>query len=363
MESTGTSRRRFLGTAAGATGVALGAAIWGAGKVAAAVDPDAPRADGNPVSGRSYSAGKFMLAIDNVDVGWLQDVEGGHAVAEVVNEKVGADGVVRKHIAGVKYEDISMQIGFSMSKAVYDWIAASWSMESLRKDGEIVAADYNSRPLATRKFYGALITETTIPACDGSSKEPAYLTIRFSPAYTQVAPPNATLALPTVARGRQKQWLPSNFRLQIDGLDTSRVAKIDAFTLKQKVVENPIGEQRDYEREPGTVEVPNLVVTIAQSSAQTWYDWHEDFVIRGNNDQGREKTGSLTFFTSDLKGELLRIDFVGLGIFAASDDTLDTDDSPGKVSFSLYCERMAFTYLGGGSAPTPSPTPSPPPSG
>jgi hypothetical protein len=40
--------------------------------------------------------------------GWISSVEGGHATADVVNEKVGPDHIVHKHIAGVKYEDITV---------------------------------------------------------------------------------------------------------------------------------------------------------------------------------------------------------------------------------------------------------------
>src|SRR5512141_2907143 len=122
MEGQGTSRRRFLGTAAGATGVALGAAVWGAGTAAAAVTgTDGPK----PLMAdrRSFVAGRYALDIGGATTGWVHDVEGGHETADVVNEKQGTDGIIHKHIAGVKYEDITVQVGFSMSKAVYDWIS------------------------------------------------------------------------------------------------------------------------------------------------------------------------------------------------------------------------------------------------
>lgn len=358
MGTNGTSRRRFLGTAAGATGVALGAAIWGSERAAAALPASDGAADPNPLAGRGYTPGRFALDIGGTAAGWIQDVEGGHATADVVNEKQGTDYIVHKHIGNVKYEDITMQVGFSMSKAVYDWIAASWSMNYQRKDGAIHAADFDYKARATRQFYQGLITETTIPACDGSSKDPAYLAIRFAPEYTRVVKASGKVDAPAQ---KQKQWLPSNFRLQIDGLDCTHVSKIEALTVKQKVVENPVGDERDYNKEPASIEFPNLVVTTQQSHAQSWYDWHEDFVIKGNCTDDREKTGSLTFLTQDLKNELARIDFFGLGIFKTSDDALDTDGTPGMVTFSMYCERMVFTYLGGGGGTQPSPSPTPAP--
>jgi len=45
------------------------------------------------------------------------------------------------------------------------------------------------------------------------------------------------------------------------------VNKIEALVVKQKVVENAVGEQRDYEQEAASVEIPNLVITLAESHA------------------------------------------------------------------------------------------------
>ena len=73
-----------------------------------------------------YTAGKFALDLGrHSSPGWIQSVEGGHATADVVVEKVGADIIQHKHIAGVKYEDITVNCGTGMSKAFYEWIQAS----------------------------------------------------------------------------------------------------------------------------------------------------------------------------------------------------------------------------------------------
>ena len=62
--STTSSRRRFLGTAAGATGAALGAVALGGNHAAAAVAPEgAPQIQA--ADKRSYSAGHFALELGN----------------------------------------------------------------------------------------------------------------------------------------------------------------------------------------------------------------------------------------------------------------------------------------------------------
>lgn len=353
MAVEGTTRRRFLGTAAGATGVAITAAVWGAGAADAAV---ANETGARPLQAekRGFTGGRYALDIGGLKQGWLDSADGGFAFSDVVNEKVGTDHIVKKHIGGVKYEDITVNAGAGMSKAFYDWISASWKMNFQRKNGSIIAADFDFNAKAERQFFNALITETTIPAADASSKEPGFLTVKWAPEFTRLAKSSGKLA---ITNTKQKQWLPSNFRLQIDGLDCSRVTKIDAFTVKQKIIESATGEGRDFNLEPSTVEFPNLMVTLKQSGAQTWYDWMDDFLVKGNSLDENEKSGSLHFLTQDLKQELFVISFHHLGIFKASDDILDTDDDVGEVTFSLYCEKMDFAHIGDSEVPPPTPTP------
>jgi hypothetical protein len=338
-----TSRRRFLGTAAGATGVALGAAVWGANQAAAAVVPQGAAQPLMADIKRSFVASRFAIELDGVQGGFLKRVEGGHAYAEVVNETVTPTAFTMKHLGNVKYEDFTMQLGFSMSKAVYDWISASWQMNYRRKTGAIVAADFNYDVRRRREFSDALITETTIPACDGSSKDPAYMTLKFSPESTLVVPATGKVAAPQPGT-QQKTWLPSNFRLDIKGLDCTRVNKIEAFTVKQGIVTDDVGESRDTTREPGKLEFPNLVISLAQTGGQSWLDWFEDFVIRGNNGQENEKNGSLVFLSPNLQTELARVDFFNLGIFKITDGPQEAgSDSIARHTASLYVERMALT--------------------
>src|SRR5262249_24290716 len=74
---------------------------------------------------RSFASGKYALEIEKLPMGWLHGTDGGSAYSEVVNEKVGPDHVIHKHLAGVKYEDVMVTCGTGMSKAFYEWINAS----------------------------------------------------------------------------------------------------------------------------------------------------------------------------------------------------------------------------------------------
>jgi phage tail-like protein len=288
---------------------------------------------------RSYVAGNFQFVLDGVKTGFLKSVEGGGPVAEVISEPQGSSPYFKKHIGPVGYEPFALRFALSIANDVYDWINASWTGNYQRKNGAIVTTDQELTAVSQREFFNALLTETTIPALDGSSKEPGYLTITFAPEYTKTSKASGKVAAPT--NNKQKLWLPSNFRVTIDGLDCTKVRSVESFTVKQSVVTDDIGDARDYQKEPGKLEFPNLAITLMESSAESWFDWFESFVIKGNSEDKKEKNGSIAFLAADLKQELLRVDLFNLGIFKIAVDKSDANaDRVATVTAHLYCERM-----------------------
>src|SRR5918996_4501079 len=216
-------------------------------------------------SARSYAAGSFLLRLDGVDCGFVL-------------------GVVRS-------EPLTSAFDLSLHTSVYDWIGRLWKGAFERHDLSVVSVDAALKPVAERELFQTLVTEVTIPTLDAAAKDPAHLTVVFAAEYTRTR--KAAGSAVKLPAAKQKQWLPADFRLSIDGLDCSRVGKIDAFTVKQKVAENAVGEVRDYAKQAATLEFPPLRVTLAESHAQTWVHWHDDFVVKGRNDDTQERSGTL----------------------------------------------------------------------
>lgn len=297
---------------------------------------------------RSYVAGNFMLVLDGVKCGFVKSIDGGAVTAEVVTEAVGSSHFSKKHLGRISYTPFVVQFGLSMAGEVRDWINASLSGKAIEKSGAIILADMNLMAVSQREFSHALITEVGIPALDGAAKETAYLTLKFAPEYTRTTKASGKVAAPL--KTEQKLWLPSNFRLALDGLDCTRVSRVGAMTIKQSVATDEIGDARDFSREPAKIEFPNLTVTMAEASAQNWLDWFEDFVVKGNNDESKEKSGSISLLAADLTEELMRIDLFNVGIFRIGPDKAEANaDQIATVTAHLYCERMALQF--GGAKP------------
>lgn len=319
------------------TGAPVGVTPVGAAPASTASSSQAATADQ-----RSHTAGKFGLTLEGVQIGWLRSVEGGSATADVIVEKPGPDQMAAKHIARVEYERIALVTDLQ-SKALNDWIAASWKGNATRKSGSIQGADYNNTVVSEREFSNALLVETTMPALDAGNKDAAHLTVKLAPDYTRLKSGSGAKMQGAPDSKAQKKWLPSNFRFEMAGLDGSRVNKIDSFTVRLTAADNPAGESRDYRRDRGAIEFPNLRVTFSTSSAQTWLAWHEDFVVKGNSGSEQERNGVIVYLDPTMKTELGRVNLSSCGIFRLTPEKVVTgSESISRMIAELYCERMDF---------------------
>jgi phage tail-like protein len=286
----------------------------------------------SPSNKRSYVAGRFALSLDgSEELDLLRSADGGAAAGQVV-EEVQPDGVVRKHLGGVKYEDITLTLGMSMTKAMYDWINASMTNKQVRKNGAIIAADYDYTERSRLEFKNALITEVGFPALDASSKEPSYMEVKFQPESTARVAGSGRKIDPKV----QKKWLPANFRLSIEGLEepTRRVNKVESFSIKMKAVAGGRPE----------LEMGDLSFTCPEAFAKPLYDWHEDFVIKGNNGQDKELGGSIDYLGTDLREVLFTVKFQNLGIFKVSPEKAEAgSENLRRVKAEMYCETMELS--------------------
>lgn len=306
---------------------------------------------------RAFAGGHFMLDLDGANAGWLASAEGGDAFADVVQEKVGADHIVHKHIAGVKYSDIQIAFGTGMSPSLYQWISDTLAHSFMRKNGALIAADLDFKERERLTFMNALISHIDFPLLDASSKDSAEITLGLAPEQTTRSKGSGAKVTGQVDTKAQKKWLPANFKLEIDGLDCKGVSRIEAMSIKQVTTEDPVGEVRHLEKEPSHLDIPDLVVTLAEAKAEDFYNWHEDFVIKGNCDDAHEKSGNLQLLDPTKQQALFTLTFSGLGIYKLAGSTpLAGTEGIRKVTASLYCEQMALAPGGVQAAPiTPVP--------
>jgi hypothetical protein len=273
------------------------------------------------------SSGNVVLVLDGEVVAALRSVTGGNTFADVV--QLGGDErqFAGKRLGPTRVEPLVLELDVPLSNELDEWVGNSLVGRFARRNGSVQLVDVTGEVKAVREFTGALITEVGFPACDGSSKDPAYLSVQIAPQRMTAVAPAGKLEVPQLKRG---PWVASRFRLQIDGLDTGRVTRLDPFGVRAEVA----AEGGDLVIDLGALAFSNLRVRLPHMGSRTWLTWFHEFVVEGDSRREREKNGTLTFLAADHEHALTEARLYGLGIFALA------PDATGNLVADLYCQRV-----------------------
>jgi hypothetical protein len=176
-------------------------------------------------------------------------------------------------------------------------------------------ADYDHKELMRLNFYNAILTDVTFPACDASSKDAAYMSLKLQPEkLRKVIDPNVKTG-GAMSETRQKQWLPSNFRFTIPGVDCKYVSKIDAI------------------KSGGS----NIGLTLAASHGADFEQWQK---------QGGTKSATLDYLEPNLQGVLFAFTLGGVSLNHLEIDGLGGPGSGIKhMKVSLSYSNAALTQF------------------
>ena len=295
---------------------------------------------------RGYSAGKFGLELEGEFAGFVDSVEGGEVFAEIAEESAAPDGVIPKHLAAVKYEPIRIKFGAGMTEAFYQWIARLLARSDKPMDGAILFLDINFKEERRLEWTRGRITEVTFPALDASSRDTVVLTVVIAPESTSMVLSQSARTVKRALKTRKRhQWRALNFRFELSGLETTskRVKRIESFTVKMTAVGEP---EAGALAPAGTrLLVPNVLFTVPMRDAQPYFDWVEDFIVRGNNGQGAERSGAMALLDTNLKDEQFTLTLGNVGIVRARTQRRDaSSEVVATIEVELYCESMRFTY-------------------
>jgi hypothetical protein len=291
---------------------------------------------------RAYSAGHFELKIDGMpQSAHIKSIEGGWPKQNVSDEPVGGEIQRIKHGTTVEIEPIQLEVGMAQTDFLLKWIHDSWDRRFARHDGSLIHGDFNYKNVFQHDFYQALIEETTFPALDASSKDAAYLKVKLRPEMVDLKEGDGS-DLVGNHKGKQKLWTCSSFRMSLDnGVDLSKVNKIDSFTIKQGVKPVNAGPMRMAELEPTKVDFPNLKLTVSMAYAQSLFDWYKRVVIDGQDDETSETTGSIEFLDNSRTKVLFRIDLSGVGIQSFNLPKSEANqDAIKRCAIELYVTEM-----------------------
>lgn len=291
---------------------------------------------------RTYTGGRFALDIDGFNVGFLKKFSGLAMEADIVANDLGPDNVQKKHVANVKWTPAKATIGIGMGKGMYDWIKAAFDKGYITKNGTFTSADFNYKAQSALTFSNALITEVTVPKLDGSSKDAAYFDIGFEAEQVRWAKGGGEDIRGKIGP-KQKQWLCSNFKVEIGGLPCQRVATIDSFTWKCAVASDMLGVFCENTKHPAKVTVPDLKLSISYADHDAWSQAAKKWFIDGHRTEADEMTGRIVFLGPNMREELGEITLMNVGFKKFSDEDAEANSEKIKrFNVELYVEKMEF---------------------
>ena len=135
-------------------------------------------------------------------------------------------GQIKKIEGGSTDKDVKLHLGMGQGKAMQEWVNLAFSNKPVPKTAIAHACNVNFESMFTQELVGAHITEVGFPALDGSSKEPAYLTVKLRATQIHLKKGNGKVV------GSPRKEQPTSFSLDIPGLPSGRVAKIAPFSWK-----------------------------------------------------------------------------------------------------------------------------------
>lgn len=294
---------------------------------------------------KSFAAGRFAFSIDGAFAAYIKKVSGGTTKGELATHNLGTSHVQKKHLATISHEPATLSIGLGMGKPLWDWIKASFDHDFQVKNCTLTAADFNYKAMAERLFTRSYIKKVTLPALEGSNKEPIYLDIELDPEEIRYQASSGE-TIKGDENPNTKKALCSNFKVEVAGLEGAcrRISKVDSLSWEQTVVKDEVGLFREPTKHAAALKVPNIKLTISMADIGPWAEWHQSFVVEGKCDDGAEKTASLTLLGPDLNEELVTIDFDHVGIISLEQESLEANsENVARFTVELYAEEMTIS--------------------
>jgi hypothetical protein len=296
---------------------------------------------------RAYAAGYFEMLLDgHKSASFLKAVDGGFPKQQVIDNAGGSDGYHMKYGGPLDIDPMTIDFGLAGSFEILKWIQGSWRGDWSTRNGEILHADFNMKQTFSLQFSDAQIMETTFPALDGSSNEGAYAKVKIQPQTIEMKQ-EAGAQLKPHEGVKQKQWLSSSFRLNLEGIShLDKVNKIESFTIKQGVKKFWYGTDRFATLHPTGIQFPNLVCYVAEAYAGDLLKWMKQ-IMKGKPE--REQTSGSLEFLSGTKETIFRLNLYEVGLVSYSLVQSTANEAKLKrVKFELFVGRMDLDGKGMG---------------
>jgi hypothetical protein len=247
---------------------------------------------------------KFAVTIDGQAVP-AQSPSGGYVKADVTTTFPEASGPPHRQISSFGYTNLKVRLGLGVGTPILNWVNAALKGNPVTKNGTLIELDDQNRAISYLDFSNAAIADFAVPGFDASSNTPNAFTLEVSIGKSTFRPGDNA---PVHVTDRLKTFLASNFRLKLDDIPTTRVRAIAPLS---------------FHRTNAGIVPTDLVVTFSDVDVARWRAWADDFIVKGNNGQDKEKQGVIEVLAPNFSDVLATLTIKQIGIYELTpvDDT------------------------------------------
>jgi len=294
------------------------------------------------VDSRSYSASLFGLDLGGKMAGYLKKITPPEMKGDKVEHKTGHLLKTSKAISNYSHGDFSFSCAMNMGKDLQDWIKASFDSAHRYVDGALLIANFDGEEQRRINFQQALITECSFSNLDATSKDAVYVDVKCQAEHVRNVKGSGKIA--TATGSRAKDWMCSNFKIEIPGLDCTTVSKVELPKFTQKVTQDAVGHMREQSYIPTSVDLSDLTVTFAPGPAgkveDQWMAAAEKWFIAGETLEEQHLNITITFFAPNQTTILGEITYGGCGWLSMKPGDLERGEKTRTNTAKFYVETV-----------------------
>ncbi|QSA97921.1 hypothetical protein [Methylococcus sp. EFPC2] len=290
----------------------------------------------------SYSTGYAVLEVGGVPLAYVSSFE--HA-SRLQSERSGYEGATNFAHDSQAPEEFSVVLSQSLDNRLFGILGRQISRGGERLNGRLLSLDWEGNVRRVFEFSDAIVNEVRFSTLDATSRERFTLGLKLSAGQTRWSKGGGKANYRDIKAGdRRNVWLAANFRLDIAGLDSRAVMRIESFSLVRKG--NPgLGngpQYRDYEDGETGFEMPKLTLGLSDYFGTEVFDWYEELHADTADAEAAERSGTLTLLAADQTTPLFGIALTHLGVYRIAHAKEPRADESGKISAGFYVEGLSF---------------------
>lgn len=240
-----------------------------------------------------------------------------------------------KYVANVKPEPLTLACEVPLDKPFQDMLASSQN----EVNATVTAVGTAGDAMYHLDLVNAVVAGIRFPRCDAAAPRPGRMSITLQPVSGGYRRKVGEIAQKPPLPVLRSSWLNNQFRLEIKGLDCSRVLSIEEIVVSRSLILPQGADVFTF----GPEALGHFTVRVPLSHCSGWLEWQDSRLVRGGLD---EKSATLLLLAGDMATVLGKVTLGGLGLFSLKlDPVVEANTAPVSLTASMYVESVRFDLL------------------